>query len=749
MPLPLPLPRFLPAALLAVALAPVPAQAFELEFGESALRIDNILSVGAVMRMQDRDSSLVGKSNLQPGLCVARTTPAAGYDPGGDNTFSGDTCSSTVEDPTYGNRDSFFITQPGALTSNGDDGNLSFEKHDLVQATAKLTSDIGTQLYGFNLFVRTLAFFDQGYSDYRLRHPDTTLQDARSDFSGAGVRRIGHDFQVLDYFVSRAFERGDHPASIKLGRQVLNWGESSLLALNSLNTINPPNQALLRLPGADIKEVFQPVGMAVINAEVFEGLNLEAFYQYEWQPIQIDPVGSFFSSSDTLGEGGDIAMLAFGKSPEDPRGLYEPWRNPDDPAAILGSTSSRTLYRDHAEERRRRPDDGGQYGVAMKMFFDGLNNGTEIGLYYANYHSRAPALSAFAADATCIRDGASGIGGFLQAVGDCEIPLGNVSAGLLGVGDFGPAGREALPLDSVRLVVEYPEDVHVYGISFNTTVGDLAWSGEYAFRDNLPLQIQSTDLIFAALQPAFPAEDFIITSGLRLPGRRTAAPDFLTQYRGIAVNPGDYIRGYERMKVGQVSTTLAKTIGGSNWIKASQILVALEMGLTHVLDMPRLSELQFQGGGTDTHISNGGDGSIGYNPRDVRCAAGDAACDPDNPRNNANVAELAQNPTAQARGNYGTEISYGYRLLTLTRYDDLFANVNVELLNALFHDVEGVAPGVAQNFVEGRMQIVSGLRMDYLSRWNGELRYTWYTGGGNRDSLRDRDNLMLSLGLQF
>ena len=68
---------------------------------------------------------------------------------------------------------------------------------------------------------------------------------------------------------------------------------------------------------------------------------------------------------------------------------------------------------------------------------------------------------------------------------------------------------------------------------------------------------------------------------------------------------------------------------------------------------------------------------------------------------------------------------------------------------AFFHDVKGVGPGIGQNFVEGRMQMISGIRFDYLSKFLGELRYTWFFGGGLRDSLRDRDNVLLSLGYQF
>jgi len=747
------------------------AVALDFDIGGTNFRLDNLVTIGATFRMQDRDDSLVGKSSLNPGICVSRVGDdgVSGPNPDRDaNSFMGNTCNPSRADTSgqgYANANEFFVAQPGSFSPNGDNGNLNFEKHDIVQATAKLTTDFNTELFGFNIFARMLYFFDNVYTDLDERHPDTTLQAARSQYPDKARDANGTDFRFLDFFVSRTFEVGERAVSIKAGKQVLNWGESAFLALNSLNTINAPNQILLRFPGSDIKEVFQPQGMITLNADVYDGVGLELFYQYEWRPIIVDPVGSFFSISDTLGDGGTYAMASFAKAPEDPDELYQPWRNPEDPAAVLGSRSDRTFIRNKDEEAKRRADDGGQYGAALKFFLPDLNNGTEIGLYAANYHSRVPSVSAIAADAACIpNQNAIGqlpvIGGPLGAVlgglptqaalnivallNECGVPPENflVAAGLGGELAPSTAERDPLPVGSLEVVVEYPEDIQMYGVSFNTTVGDWAWSGEYAYRPNLPIQIHTTDVIFAGLQPAFPENDYDVAIAT-LPGRRSAVPDFITQYRGVEIGPGDYVRGYERMKIGQLGTTLVKTIGGDNPLGASQIVLLLEMGLTHVIDMPGLDELQFNGGGTDTHISAGADGSVGINPVDIRS-------DPNDPESINTTPSLRQNPTAQGdRGGFGTDISYGYRLITLTRFDSAFLGINVELLNGLFHDVEGVSPGLGQNFVEGRKTILSGIRWDYLSKYNGEIRYTWLTGGGNRDASRDRDTLLVYLGYQF
>lgn len=777
----------LAGSLIALALAySGSATALSFDVGDTEVRLENLITVGASWRMQDRNNALISKSNLNPGICVRRVVddndpPTLGGREGpntdGDNMFRGNTCSATREDdnnPAQTAND-FYIAQPGSFQPNNDDGNLNFDKHDIVHATAKLTTDLNFDLAGFNFFARGIYFFDANYEDFEETHVDTTLEPYRTAYPSGAIDVNGKDVQALDYFVSRTFEVGDRLISFKLGNQVLNWGESGFIALNSLNTVNPLNQALLRIPGFDIKELFLPVGMLTVNAQVLEGLNVEMFYQYDWEPFVLDPAGSFFSSADILGAGADYTMLSFGKAPQDPLELYEPWRNPDDPAAILGSRSDRTMMRDYEYEKTLTPDNGGQYGASIKAYFEGLNNGTEIGLYFANYHSRLPTVGILAADASCIPDEtllteipAVGqplnglVTGLLNALGPlgtpvqtvlnlatvvagCGVPLSNLTAAL-GVGSYSPANgtRDGLPVGSIRYFAEYPEDIRVYGISFNTTLGDIAWSGEYAFRDNMPIQIHTTDLVFAGLQPAFPANDFSLEPIATLPGRRTAAPDFVSIYRGVEYGPGDYIRGYERMKVGQLGTTFIKTLGAAdNPIGADQVTLLLELGMTQVFDMPGLDELQFQGAGVNTHISAGADGSAGINPIDVRT-------DPNDPTTNGSDPNLRQNPTAQTGlDGFGTDISYGYRFVTLTKYNDAFLGVNLEFLAAMFHDVKGIAPGLGQNFVEGRKQILGGVRWDFLTNYTGEVRYTWFTGGKGRDATSDRDNILVWLGYQF
>lgn len=750
--------RALSAALLGamVAAYAAPSAAFEVELLDTPIRIDSLFTIGGMWRTQDRDHRLIGKSTLyrmehpgEKGACVTRLDDDFASGPDSDpaaNEFWGDTCTTSVYDSNK-----TYVGLPGSFSPNGDNGNLNFDKHDIVHATAKLTTDISFTVKDFNVFVRPIYFFDANYSDFTENHPDTTLQALESPFAPAAEDLIGSRFDVLDYNISKVFNIADRDVSVKIGNQVLNWGESALLFLNSLNSINPPDATRARIPGFDLKEAFQPQGMVVLSTDIIENLSLETFYQYDWKPLVIDPPGSFFSVSDTLGAGGNYAMLSFGKAPEDPDNLYRPYRNDggttpgtpdtanDDPIGALGSQAGRTIYRNTAEEKARAPDDGGQYGAALKFFLEDFNNGTELSFYAANYHSRLPVVSAMAANATCI-DTQNNTVFTAAALAPC------------GIAPYGQSSEEPIPVDSASLVVEYPENIKMYGLSFNTTVGDFAFSGEYAYRPNLPIQIHTVDLTYAALLPAFPTGDITVAPGTVIPGRRSAVPSFLSQYRGYActtdancIQPGQYIRGYENLKVGQTGLTILRLIGGDNPIGASQMTMLLEMGWTQVFDMPGLDELQFQGAGADTHISNGAD----YDPAGHPTDPGTPGTNPTPVANNSFGPGLRQNPTAANPERFGDANSYGYRIINLNRWDSALFGANIETLSIIQHDVKGTTPGIGGNFVEGRKQFSFGVRAEYLSTYIGEIRYTWFTGAGDANSSIDRDNVFVTLGVQF
>ncbi|MCP6330175.1 DUF1302 domain-containing protein, partial [Klebsiella pneumoniae] len=57
--------------------------------------------------------------------------------------------------------------------------------------------------------------------------------------------------QILDAFLYHNYAIDDLPGSVRLGKQVVSWGESTFI-LNSINSINPIDVAAFRRPGAEI-----------------------------------------------------------------------------------------------------------------------------------------------------------------------------------------------------------------------------------------------------------------------------------------------------------------------------------------------------------------------------------------------------------------------------------------------------------------------------------------------------------------
>ena len=70
--------------------------------------------------------------------------------------------------------------------------------------------------------------------------------------------------------------------------------------------------------------------------------------------------------------------------------------------------------------------------------------------------------------------------------------------------------------DTANYFVEFREDIHLFGASFNTEIGQtgIALQGEYSFREGVPLQIDDSEVLAAALTPLAPVLGFTPASQL-------------------------------------------------------------------------------------------------------------------------------------------------------------------------------------------------------------------------------------------
>ncbi|MBL8630640.1 MAG: DUF1302 domain-containing protein [Rhodospirillaceae bacterium] len=324
-----------------------------------------------------------------------------------------------------------------AFSINGDNGNLNFSKGDFVSAVARGVNELQLKADNISFFARVNYFYDH-------INRSTTLD--RTPLTGRAQHLSGLDADLLDLYIAGNFDVGDHPLSVRVGNQVLSWGESTFIQ-NGINVVNPFDVSKLRTAGSELREGVVPV--PIVQSSIgFGDLSIEAFYQIGWDHTEIESEGTFFSTNDFASPGGQYVFLRFGLPPgpkDNPASLSQP---------PVGSIVNRAPDRDAS--------DGGQFGVALRYLATELND-TEFGAYFIKYHSRLPVLSG---------------------------RTGQLSG--LVLGDY---ARTA------AYYREFPEDIKLVGGSFNTTIGGTAIQAEYSYHFDQPLQVDDVELLFAALSP--------------------------------------------------------------------------------------------------------------------------------------------------------------------------------------------------------------------------------------------------------
>ena len=576
------------------------------------------------------------------------------------------------------------------LSQTSDDGHLNFKSGETFSKIFKGIHDLELKYGDTGIFVRGKYWYD-----FELKDESRPFKDISDDNRKEGAKSSGG--QILDAFVYHNYAIADQPGSVRLGKQVVSWGESTFIG-GGINSINPIDVSAFRRPGAEIKEGLIPVNMFYVSQSLTENLSTEAFYQIEWDQTVADNCGTFFSQPDVIADGCDnnLAVLRTQNglnSALAAAGLPAGLRN-----AAINTLGARGVTWGNPDEGvivRRGPDrdarDSGQFGVSFKYMFDPLD--TEFGAYFMNYHSRAPIFSGHGAPASAY-SGAGLVGGL---VGN-GVPLG-VAAGLA------PTLLPLVVAGNSSYYVEYPEDIRLYGLSFSTTLPTgTAWSGELSYRPNAPVQLNTTDILFSGLTPLNP--NVSVLQG----------------------TPGQDQQGYRRKEVTQLQTTLTHFF--DQVMGAERLTLVGEVGWTHVGGLESNSKARY-----------GRDPSYGPGPlpnnQCVTLNSGTLAGGPQN-----NVSRYCEND------GFTTANSWGYRGRAIWEYNDVFAGVNLKPNVAWSHDVEGYSPGPGGNFEEGRKAVSLGVDAEYQNTYTASLAYTNFFDG-KYTTVDDRDFVALSFGVNF
>ncbi|MCL4761355.1 MAG: DUF1302 family protein [Burkholderiales bacterium] len=392
-------------AALAAAATAAGAETFETGWVKGSF--DSTISFGMQWRMQGTNCRIVGNDN---GGCAA-TEGALGE---------------LVNGPGFG-----WTSNPDFNYLQSDNGNLNYRKHQLISAAVKGTHELSLRFAdGWSALGRFSWLYDGAVDDTE-----------RTPLADDAKRVAARDVTLLDLWVAKDFEVGGMPGKVRIGNQVLSWGED-IFIYGGVNIINSIDLTRARKPGMQLKELFRPVPMASFNLGVASNVSVEGFWQFRQVPFRFDPVGTPFSVGDVIGNGQMSAFIPSSVLGAPPGTVGDPGTVSN--GAIIPAGQRFTLDDLRAAQTvvpalpTQKAPHANQGGLALRWKPDGWS--TEWGFYYIRYNDRVPFI-AFENDPT-ITENPFGLGYYL----------------------------------------EYGKNRDLFGVSVNGTLGDWAVGAELSYR---------------------------------------------------------------------------------------------------------------------------------------------------------------------------------------------------------------------------------------------------------------------------
>lgn len=257
-------------------------------------------------------------------------------------------------------------------SSANDDGNLNYSRGDLVSSVFKIVSDVELKKGQYGALVRAKAWYDSALENRSVPHGNSVNGYTPGRLSDRGFVNEARfsGVSLLDAYAYGNFRLDQSDLTVRVGKQVLNWGESTFF--QGLNQTSPLDIPALRRPGAQIKEALIPVETAYFNwVPQNSPVSVEGFYEWKFRPFVVDGCGTYFSTSDIGVDNSCGASANLG------------------PAITYPDGSIGYMQRGN----NIRAKNSGQYGLAMHYNAEAID--TQFGLYAMNLHSGIPIFSAY------------------------------------------------------------------------------------------------------------------------------------------------------------------------------------------------------------------------------------------------------------------------------------------------------------------------------------------------------------------
>jgi len=742
--------RAMLAAATCALLATTSALAYDFELGEEVTgSIITTLSIGAQMRVADRDPRNVGYYN------GGRYTPA-----------------------------------------DADDGNLNFDKYDLVSQITAARSEARLRWRDYFATVSGEAYIDSIALNNHLAENGPAERPYRGRYSPSAQDAAAWEAKFREYYIGGNFTLFDNNLQVKLGNQILNWGEA-LFTLNGISVVNPLEVGKILTPGTELKDALIPVPLIKLSYEFADGPSIEAFYQFDFEPISLPACGSFLSFNDNVCAGakgtsvftdaGDSRSYTVGR---DNAADYD---NPAPPFGT-GPQALSTTVPLHQED----DPSGGDWGVSIRYFVPELNN-TEFQAFYVNYRSRLPSIyfkapdqyadgtgqvslmtaapgvlgtalgalpaEAQAALASSLSQLAPGLNLTGNLLSDLLDPvISPVLSGLISP-SLGTLPRSVVfeNLDHSGFYQYYPDNLQMLGLAFSTTDSStgIALNGEISYKHNVPILGSAPAFFAAAINQAGGIPIDQGTQGARLPlGQPSVAgntlpvgPLYINNF-GIApisdgpsgltfddqYIPGRIIRADKRHDVFQAALRLTKIFGGTDFL-------ARITGATSIIALVEFGGLYVDLDENYPYASYGQNGFSGFYSRSLDLPGGVIQVSPPEP-------VLALGDPFWATGKLPTQWSGGIQGLFLFDYPDLIDGVKLTPSVAFQSGLVGITPAPLPGFTKGMTSLLFGLKADFSQSFAVTLNYfkSFGAGGGpngSRNPFIDRDFVGIAATYQF
>lgn len=321
---------------------------------------------------EHRRSGRVTKSSLGVAMAIGLASPAMAVD---FNT--GESGIKASVDTTVKYTSAWRLRDPDANVVNGNDanpntdfGDQGFSKGQQINNRLDLYSELNISRGDLGLRVSGAAWYDTVYRRAGNHAPTTGAPNTWANLSGAARNALpedtrelmGRKAELLDAFVFGSAGLGEgRQVNARLGRHAVTYGETLFLGANGVAGVMAPVDLvkLYSLPTAQYKEIARPVGQASADVQLRDGWSLGAYYQYQWVPLRVPAVGSYFSIAEFVGEGRSLFLNPFGINDGVGRVGHD----------MKGKSS-------------------GQYGGRVR--FKPVDGNAEYGVYAGRYNDRAP-----------------------------------------------------------------------------------------------------------------------------------------------------------------------------------------------------------------------------------------------------------------------------------------------------------------------------------------------------------------------